>query len=222
MFAHNTRVVLFGAGGVIGGLVADQLCELKADLHLVLRRRIDSFQSRATMFVTDDISGLGTEVDHCHIGIICLGTTLKQAGSKDAFYQVDVELVDRVAKSLKVAGTKELHVVSSLGADAKAGSYYLRSKAEMESRLTDHGFETLVIYRPSLFYGAKRQDFRLAEMIAVPLLKGAALLIPALRKWKPMHVENVAAFIVSQLGSSGPGVRIIESLEIGAMQLNRD
>lgn len=217
MFDKNRRVVLFGAGGAIGGLIADQLRELKADFRLVLRRRIERFEDRASMLITDDISNFEAEVANCQIGVICLGTTIKQAGSKEAFYQVDVTLISQIAKKLKAAGVRELHVISSLGADEKAVSYYLRAKAKMERHLKDQSFETLVIYRPSLFYGAKRKDFRLAEIISVPLLKGAAKWIPALKKWTPIHVENVAGFIVSQLGKSKPGLRIVESLEIGAL-----
>ena len=82
-----------------------------------------------------------------------LGTTIKIAGSKDAFREVDFDHVVSVAKAAHAAGAKCLAVVSALGANAQSAVFYNRVKGEMEAAVARIGFDCLVILRPSLLIG---------------------------------------------------------------------
>ena len=85
----------------------------------------------------------------------CLGTTIAKAGSQQAFRAVDFDLVLKFARAGLDAGAKRMMVVSSVGADPKASSFYLRVKGEMEEALSGLGFEALHIFRPSILLGQR-------------------------------------------------------------------
>jgi len=83
----------------------------------------------------------------------CLGTTISQAGSQAAFRAVDFDAVLAFARAARAAGVQRFGLVSALGADSHASSFYSRVKGEAEVALADLGFESLVIARPSLLAG---------------------------------------------------------------------
>ncbi len=62
----------------------------------------------------------------------CLGTTLRKAGSPEAFRKVDVEYVVRLAEACARAGSAQFLLVSAVGADARSRNFYLRCKGEAE------------------------------------------------------------------------------------------
>ena len=79
------------------------------------------------------------------IAISCLGTTMRVAGSRDAFRAVDHDLVLAFAKAARDAGARHMISVSSVGAMPASGSFYLRTKAEAEAGLRKLKFERLDI-----------------------------------------------------------------------------
>ncbi|MFI5135097.1 MAG: NAD(P)H-binding protein, partial [Chitinophagales bacterium] len=95
-----------------------------------------------------------------------LGTTMRKAGSREAFRKVDFDHVVAIAKLAKQNGVKRFIVVSSIGADASSSNFYLRTKGEMEDALKQLSFEQLIIIRPSILLG-KRNEFRLGERIGI-------------------------------------------------------
>jgi len=84
---------------------------------------------------------------------IALGTTIKVAGSREAFRAVDFDAVVAVARAARAAGATRLGVVSAMGADSRSPVFYNRVKGEMEDAVQGLGFETVVIARPSLLAG---------------------------------------------------------------------
>lgn len=115
----------------------------------------------------------------CHTAFCCLGTTIKSAGSQEAFRAVDVDLVVAFANLALAAKAQRLVVISSVGADAQATNFYLRTKGDMEQALERIGFASLDILQPSVLLGARR-ELRPLELVARvlaplvnPLLRGA-------------------------------------------------
>src|SRR5262245_52892529 len=109
----------------------------------------------------------GTAVAFC-----CLGTTMRQAGSKDAFRRVDHDAVLAFAKAALERGARRFLVVSSVGAGANSANFYQRTKGEVEEELAQLGFAQLTILRPSLIddEGARR-DYRAGERWLLPLAR---------------------------------------------------
>ena len=92
----------------------------------------------------------------------CLGTTIKQAGSQDAFRRVDHDYPLALAKIAKAAGARQFLLVSALGADAHSSVFYSRIKGETERDIAAIGLQKVVFMRLSILLG-DRQEHRAGE-----------------------------------------------------------
>lgn len=146
------------------------------------------------------------------VALCALGTTLKQAGSAQAFYRVDHDYIVRIAELTHTAGTKTFVLNSTLGADVNGFGLYLKTKGETERDVESLGFASLTLVRPSLLDGAARTDKRTGEAVGLLLNRFLGKLIPI--KWRAISVVKVAQMMLSAGLSSTPGIRVIESAEI--------
>jgi uncharacterized protein YbjT (DUF2867 family) len=119
----------------------------------------------------------------------CLGTTIKQAGSQEAFRRVDYDYPVALARTAARDGAKRLLVVSALGADAGSKIFYNRVKGEMEEAVRTAGVPMAYLFRPSLLSGPRAEP-RMGERVGLAI--GAAL-GPLLGKYRPIHANLVAA-----------------------------
>ncbi|RZA15676.1 MAG: hypothetical protein EOP93_16560 [Lysobacteraceae bacterium] len=146
---------------------------------------------------------------------IALGTTMAQAGSREAFRAADFDAVLTVARAAREAGATHCGLVSALGANAHAKVFYNQVKGEAEDALIALGFERLVIARPSLLDGERdqlNQPTRSGEAWALRLTRPLAGLIPA--QWRPISPQRIARAMHLALETPGPAVRVIESGEM--------
>lgn len=180
----QSRIVLVaGASGLVGceilqGLLAD---DSVAAVHSLGRRELPLQHPKLTQHIVDfkDLPAL-PRVDEA---FIALGTTIKVAGSQDAFRAVDFDAVVAVAKAAKAAGASRLGVVSAMGANARSSVFYNRVKGDTEAALSALGFETLVIARPSFLAGDR-------EALGQPLRSGEALALNVSRWLAPLIPDN--------------------------------
>lgn len=145
------------------------------------------------------------KADHVYIA---LGTTIKKAGSKEAFRKVDYEYPLQIARIAYEAGAKRLAVVSAVGANARSVFFYNRVKGEMEEKMLDIPCEGLFIARPSMLLGA-RKEFRLGEEMGKAVMKGIRFLLPA--NYKAVHASQVAAAMIDRVNSGQEGTHRIFS-----------
>lgn len=146
--------------------------------------------------------------------VCCLGTTMRKAGSREAFEEVDLNLPLRFAKAVQKVGAKSFHVVSALGADVTSRHYYLRVKGVLENELKTIGFQTLHIYRPSLLLG-DRDEFRLGERIAQSAYEKVERFYPSfLEKYKPIDAEKLARFITWKVKGQDTGIYVWDNATI--------
>ena len=132
----------------------------------------------------------------CNAVICCLGTTLKQAGSKQAQERIDLRLPLTLAALAKRQGVKHFLCVSAMGANSHSPFFYNRLKGQLEEGLTMMGFESLTFVRPSLLLG-KHKDKRFGEELKQKLFASHPEWIPA--HFRPVPAETVAAHLVSNL-----------------------
>ena len=145
--------------------------------------------------------------------VLCaLGTTLKQAGSQAAFQAVDQHLVLAGARATKEAGTPTFVLNSSLGADARARSFYLRVKGQAEDDLIALGFGSLTLVRPALLDGGPRPQARPAEAFGLWLVKAAAPVVP--KRYRAVPTQAVARTMLECALAAKPGCARIESDQI--------
>jgi len=141
--------------------------------------------------------------------VICtLGTTIKLAGSQEAFRQVDYSYPMAVARLARQHGTPVFVLNSAMGADPGSGIFYNRVKGEVEHGLRSLGFETLVIARPGLI-GGVRDEFRLGEKIFATVLTALGPVLP--RAWRINPAGHIARAMFDAAMSPQPGEHIITS-----------
>ena len=212
----RTAVVL-GASGLVGGFCLRALVD-DPDYTRVLtfgRRELPSL-TRAK--VTQRVADLGSlTVDDFQGGqdVFCaLGTTIRKAGSQEAFRRIDLELPLRSAEEALKAGAEQFVVVSSVGADPASKNFYLRTKGELERELAKLPFKAVHILRPSLLVG-RRTEFRLGEAIAMKIAPALDLLtLGPLRKYHSMRAEIAGKAMAGAAKQGKSGTLIYEYQEI--------
>ncbi|WP_414828551.1 NAD(P)H-binding protein [Alteromonas sp. H39] len=205
MSKKNSAIVL-GATGLVGREVVSLLLQdPRYDAVTVLVRRplsasmFDDPENKLNPVVIDfeqfqDYQGYFS-VNHVYC---CLGTTLKQAGSKSAFRKVDFEYVHIAAQLARAQRVDSFVWISSVGADATSSSFYLRVKGELENAIMRMPqLEHASAVRPSLLLG-DRKDSRPMESVGqalAPVIK--PLMVGPLKKYKPVKAGEVARKMIS-------------------------
>ncbi|MFD2248319.1 oxidoreductase [Pontibacter ruber] len=176
-------------------------------IHPKLDQKIvdfDNLKKYASELAADDV--------YC-----CLGTTIKKAGSEEAFYKVDHTYVTTLAQVTAARQASQFLVVSAMGADAKSMIFYNRVKGEMEADVQKQGFEAVHIFRPSLLLG-EREEHRTGEELASKIMRPlSGLMIGPLRKYRPIQAETVAKAMLYAASQDQKGVHIYPSDEIEAL-----
>jgi len=216
------RTAAARSAAVLGatGLVGERLIRLLVldarwgRVTTIGRRPAPVFGPRLTQ-ITADILSDGEWLDALAVDDLfcCLGTTIKAAGSQEAFRAVDLDAVVRAATAARQRGASQLLVVSSVGADPASQVFYSRVKGEMEAAVIALGFPACQIFRPSLLLGP-RAERRFGERIAARLLRPVR---PLLGKYRPVHRDAVAAAMVRIAAGAPTGAHVYESHRIAAI-----
>jgi uncharacterized protein YbjT (DUF2867 family) len=217
--ASSRTALLAGATGLVGGALLPLLLAGKRyrRVHVMLRRAAPHIKAGRKLQVhLVDFMRLPEAFPKVDDVFITLGTTIEVAGSQAAFRQVDFDFVVNTARAARAAGATRLAVVSSLGADAKSRVFYNRVKGEMEAAITQLGYTSVVIARPSLLLGDRAklgQPARSGEVWAARLLGPLRWMVP--KRVRPIHARAVASALLAAILDAEPGVRVLKS---GAMQ----
>lgn len=203
-------MLLAGASGLVGSEVLDQLKADKTVSRIVVigRRPMATLEPRLQAHVVDfDNLAAHAELLAADQIICALGTTMKQAGSKEAFRRVDYEYPLALAKRGLEKGAHHFLLVSALGADVESRIFYNQVKGELENALRTLPYRSVTIVRPSLLLG-KRKEFRPFERLA--MIVGEV--VPG--RFRPVRASEVAAALVTAARNDEPGFRIVESEQI--------
>lgn len=207
----SERVVwLVGATGLVGRETLTMLlaCQTVASVVTWTRRAVGLEHSKLVEHVVDlDDLESATQGQRADAAVCCLGTTMKVAGSKEAFRRVDYDYPLAFAHAAKRAGAKKFVIVTALGADEKSFVFYNRVKGEVEQALRGIGFESLAIARPSLLLGERKEN-RLGERLFAPVSK----LLPA--RYRGIEARVVARALVRLVEEPNEGVRVALSDEL--------
>lgn len=143
-----------------------------------------------------------------------LGTTLKQAGSKQAQYKVDVEYQRWVAEAAKANAVQRYFLVSSPNANSRSPNFYLKMKGELEDAVRALGFEHCVFFKPSIIE-SERPDGRLGEKLGGLVLNKLTSTFGIMKKYRPIKDHELAMAITNVAQSKLPdGVLTIELAEL--------
>jgi uncharacterized protein YbjT (DUF2867 family) len=219
MGMNSKSVLLAGATGLVGGLTLRRLLEKRdfaGPVFAPSRRELGISDPRLVSVRMDFASAESESPLVAAIGahsasgldayVSCLGTTIKTAGSREAFIAVDRDLVLRLAQTAFGRGARHAILVSSMGASRQSGNFYLRVKGEIEDALEKIGFDRLDILQPGLLLGNRRER-RPGEAIArtlAPLIN--PLMLGRLRRYRAIEADAVARAIVHLLDSETGGL----------------
>jgi uncharacterized protein YbjT (DUF2867 family) len=208
--------LLFGATGLVGHYLLQELIEDPTYSEVVVfsRKRISLQHEKLTQVITEfsDLLLIEEKIKGDAL-FCCLGSTIKKAGSQLAFRKVDYELPVILAEIASANHVNSYLVVSSIGADAKSGNFYLKTKGEMENAVSAYDFKNLVIFRPSILLG-ERTETRIGESIGKAVMNILSpLLIGPAKKYKPVHGKTVARAML-KLSSGIYEKKIVASDEI--------
>lgn len=217
--AAPVTVLIAGATGLVGKellalLLASPACRA---VHSLVRKPSDLSHAKLQNHVVD-FAKLGTasaqalalpKIEEVYV---CLGTTIKVAGSQAAFRAIDFDAVLAVARTGIALGATKLGVISAMGASATSSVFYSRVKGEMEEAISKLGYKSVVIARPSMLAGdreALNQRVRSGEKIALVATRWLRPLIP--KNYQSVLASDVAAGLYAQMQRDDQGTRVLLS-----------
>ncbi|MEQ9440086.1 MAG: oxidoreductase [Cyclobacteriaceae bacterium] len=211
------HALIAGATGLIGNELLQQLIHGRyyQTISVLSRREVETSSKRVKTIIVDydqlsekDIPK-GIDDVYC-----CLGTTMKKAGSKEAFKKVDYAYPLKIAEIAWKKGAKQYMLVSAMGANADSMVFYNQVKGEVEEAIAQVGFPSFHVFRPSLLMGA-RSEKRGGEKMAQVLMGGISpAMIGWLRKYRPIGATDVAQAMVRMAKKELEGIYIFESDKI--------
>jgi uncharacterized protein YbjT (DUF2867 family) len=210
--------IIFGGTGLVGKEVINEL------------NNTDSYETIKVFTRNKSLSPEGSKIKEFMIDFdhfetfsdsisgddlfICIGTTIKKAGSVKRMEEIDRDLPLNLAKMARKSGIRRLAVISSIGANPNSSNYYLRIKGEMEEGLMNMDFGTIAIVRPSLLLG-NRKDKRFGEATGKFIIKiFGVFLFGKFRKYRVIEGKNVArAMVKILLELEGKGIFESDTLQ---------
>ena len=132
---------------------------------------------------------------------ICLGTTIKKAGSKEAFQKVDIQYCIDVAREAEKNGVRNLSIITSVGSDSRSSNFYLKTKGLIEEQISGLDFDSISIHRPGLLIGS-RKEARAGESIGQTLYPFLVnpFLLGSLTKYRSVESEVLAKAMIRLSG----------------------
>lgn len=204
-------VLLAGASGLVGGKLLQLLLNDPgvSCIHALSRKPLSVSNPKLQVHVVDFTSL--PQLPPADEAYLALGTTIKIAGSKEAFRAVDFDANLAVVQAAIRAGVSRIGLVSAGGANARSSMFYTRVKGELEEALRALPLTTLVIARPSLLLDSRSglgQPVRLGEIISIPIARLLSPVLPG--AYKPVRALAVARALAQKVPVS-KGVVVLSS-----------
>ncbi|HKB43619.1 MAG TPA: NAD(P)H-binding protein [Chitinophagaceae bacterium] len=207
---------IIGVTGLIGGYLYEALKQDKTyeAIRLIVRRPFVKDNDRTEVKLVDfnDAESFKLAIDGSDVVFCAIGTTQKKVkGDKAAYRKIDYDIPLKTARFCKETGCETFILVSSVGANGKSNSFYLKLKGEVEDAIKATGLRSVHIMRPSMLLG-DRKEFRLGEKIGKPLMTALSFLLPS--KYKPIHAKKVATAMLNVAKENKEGFFVYEYKEI--------
>lgn len=213
----NLSANVIGATGLVGKELVKLLLENKnfEKVRIFVRHDSGFFHPKLEQLIVD-FADEKTWVDKLTGDVLfsALGTTLKQAGSKEKQYEVDFTYNLNFARKAKENGIENYVLVSSVGANSTSSIFYTRIKGELDDTVAKIGFKNLVILRPASLAG-KRSEKRWMEELSLPVVRFITQFI--LKKYRPIEGKIVAQAMINAVVKPDSKKTIWEADEVFAL-----
>lgn len=204
-------VLHVGATGLVGRLVLQRLLvDARVQRVVAPTRRPLGITHPRLLDPVVDFDALPEDAAWWQVdaAVCTLGTTLAQAGSREAFRRVDFGYPLAVARLAHAHGASTFALNSAMGADPRSRVFYSRVKGELEQALSKIGFDALTLVRPGLIDG-ERTEHRTGEALALAVSRAMRPVLP--RAWRPSRAERIADALVEAALAPRPGVTTVEA-----------
>ena len=219
-----TNAAVAGSTGLVGRELCLQLArEPKLNRVVALTRRPLDFSSPSKLIERIADFGRLDQVDAGPIdtAFCTLGTTIKTAGSREAFRLVDYDCTVAFAQFARKSGVRTFVLLTSVDSAPDSGNFYLSVKGEAEKAVESLGFESPYLARPSFLAGERREK-RSGERIGIALAKAVQFgLIGPLKKYRPIDIRMLAAGMIGAAESAEPGQHILHYDQIAKFSAGR-
>ena len=207
----NKTALIAGASGLTGGYLLNLLLESPEYSSVIAYVRKSSGLTHPKLKeIVVDWETLQEPVAAEDV-FCCLGTTIKKAGSQEAFRRVDYDYPLQLAQLQYRGGSQQFLLVSAMGADAKSSIFYSRVKGELEHALQSIGYKGLHIFRPS-FIAGPRKESRTGEKIGLAIFSILSpLFIGPLKKYAPIQAEHIARAMLRTAQKNEQGTKLYDS-----------
>ena len=217
MKIKDKHAIVIGATGLVGQALVWELQQADdfKSITVVVRKPLDQFNiyEKVTQVVLNDflLFQFNDGVNYTH-AFSCLGSTIKQAGSKASFYAIDYQINAHFADLIK---NKNIHflLVSAIGANHHSPIFYNRVKGELENYVKTLALNKLSIFQPSLLIG-KHSDVRVFEDCAQTLFKLAEKMWTKPFKFKPVTAEQLASMMLNAAQMQTMAFQCYDNLQI--------
>lgn len=220
-FMEKRSAIVAGASGLTGSQLVTFLCENEAyeKVTIIVRKEFQYSHPKLEIKIKNLDQVTNEDFEGVQDFFCCLGSTIKKAGSKEAFEQVDLIAPIQMGKRAQSQGVKHMLVISAMGANPESAVYYNRVKGMMEEKVSILSLPHVSIFRPSLLIG-KRQEFRLGERLAEKVMKLLSpVFVGPLKKYRAIEAKQVAfAMMHKALEIPSRNIAIYESEAIAQVK----
>ncbi|MHC5202012.1 NAD(P)H-binding protein [Myroides sp. LJL119] len=210
------NAIVIGASGAVGKEITKELIKNPniKQIDVFVRSKMDLQNDKLRVHVVDfaEILSWGPSmIPNCDIAFCALGTTIKQAGSRAKFKEIDYTYVVNFATICKAKGVNCFALVSSKGINSNSPFFYFQIKAAVEKAILDLDFNKTVLIRPGSLIRPKSD--RISERVVVAIM-GMVNKLGLFLKAKPVGVDLVAKALVNEAIGLNLGISIIENDQI--------
>lgn len=188
--------IVIGATGATGKFLVQELIN-DSNYHeivILVRRKTNISHSKVNEIIVDfDQLEKYSEYIIGDVAFSCLGTTLKDAGSKEKQRIIDYDYQLKFAEIASQNQVNSFVLVSSMNADSNSNFFYPKIKGELEVAIKKLNFEQLIIFQPGFLL--RPNSDRSGEVLGVKVI-GFFNSIGLFKKYKPLKVEDLAKSLI--------------------------
>lgn len=209
-----SKLMIIGASGLTGQFLVTRALndDYFSEIIVFVRKSLNIHHSKLKEHLIDF-----NQLERYHdlmradYAACCMGTTIKTAGSQEAFKRVDFDYPLKFAELARQNGCQGFFLQSSLGANSSSSNFYLRTKGEIETAIKALGFNHYAVFRPSMLLGP-RTESRLGESIGKVIMQAMSFLfVGSLKRYKAIHVKDVAAAMIKEMKENTSGFKVFEN-----------
>lgn len=199
------KALIIGATGATGKDLVKQLLNDNEfeEVDIFVRKPVDIQNDKLKVHVVDfEKPEEWKDKVKGDIAFSCLGTTLKDAGSKEAQRKVDFDYQYEFAKAAKENEVEDYILVSAYGANPKSKIFYSKMKGELEEAVKQLHFNKITIFKPGML--ERKDSGRTGEVLGSRIIKFANKL-GLLESQKPLPTDILAKAMInsSKIKSNG-------------------